>query len=484
MPSLSQVEVQSPPGLQGISGCRGGPFITGQSGDGHFRLGRQEHQSLEQAFRELPPVIESPRAPGASVGPIAPPQKPEGLKEELLREVTEAVREHIDWRTAAAVDTLWHKGQRAMQQLQEQQLAQTTQLQSQLAACAEAHQQLQRENAMLRTGLEALMKHLTSVFGPPPQGMPPPSMPPPGMPPPGVPPSAAPPAPPPGIAASAASLSASGAAQSPFFPASPPETPKMPQTVVHASSSASSQTVECPAPVTPSAAAAKPGRTLRSHTSDPEDFHTPAGSPQPHGETMVEELHDMPGNSTPSISLPPGLGAEASLCGGTGSDVSTTVAPVMPAPAAPPPPVSPIVLVPAFMLTLRRADNVPLGLEVRGDSGDKWLTVESVRPGGAVEAWNRQCVGDMREIRPGDRIININGAEDADGMREECLRKHLLRMTVQRGACSETPPDAPPVLASAANLRGGTGGALRADANEFVPQAVPWPTLSHSVTSC
>mmetsp|Transcript_107422 Transcript_107422/g.190239 ORF Transcript_107422/g.190239 Transcript_107422/m.190239 type:complete len:438 (+) Transcript_107422:39-1352(+) len=437
MPSSSQVEVQSPPGLQGIGGCRGGPLITGQSG-----------------------------APGASVGPIAPPQKPEGLKEELLREVTSAVKEHIEWKTAAAVDTLWQKGQRAMQHLQQQQLAQTSQLQSQLAACAEAHQQLQRENAMLRTGLEALMKHLTSVFGPPPQGMSPPSMPPPGMPPPGVPPSAAPPAPPPGIATS----TASGSAPSPFFPASPPETPKMPQNVAHATSSASSQAVECPAPVTPSAATA-------GARSDPEDFHTPAGSPQPHADHAVEEL------PAPTLSLPPGLGAEASLCGGTGSDMSAALAHAMPAPGALSPPVSP--LVPAFMLTLRRADNVPLGLDVRGDSGEKWLTVESVRPAGAVDAWNRQCAGDMREIRRGDRIININGSEDADSMREECLQKHLLRMTVQRGAGSEAPPDAPPLVATAASLRGGAGGGLRADANEFVPQAVPWPTYSaSSVTSC
>ena len=35
--------------------------------------------------------------------------------------------------------------------------------------------------------------------------------------------------------------------------------------------------------------------------------------------------------------------------------------------------------------------------------GEDGLLVERVLPGGAVEAWNRQCPGDFREIRPGDR---------------------------------------------------------------------------------
>merc|ERR1740121_3385323 len=86
-----------------------------------------------------------------------------------------------------------------------------------------------------------------------------------------------------------------------------------------------------------------------------------------------------------------------------------------------------------FTLTLRRADNVPLGLDVRGDVGAPFLIVEAVRAGGAIEAWNRQCAGDTREIRAGDRIVGINGAEDADSMREQCLSRHLLKMTVIRG---------------------------------------------------
>ena len=36
-------------------------------------------------------------------------------------------------------------------------------------------------------------------------------------------------------------------------------------------------------------------------------------------------------------------------------------------------------------------------------SGDDGLLVEKILPGGAIEAWNKQCPGELREIRPGDR---------------------------------------------------------------------------------
>jgi hypothetical protein len=135
---------------------------------------------------------------------------------------------------------------------------------------------------------------------------------------------------------------------------------------------------------------------------------------------------------------------------------------------------------PAFSLTLRRADNVPLGLDIVGESDDEWLTVEGIRLGGAVEAWNRQCHGDAREIRRGDRIVMINGAKDAEAMKEECLTKHLLRMSVMRGQAVDSAAAHPPTSAavSAAAASGNDGG-LRADAAEFVPQAQPWlPTTS------
>jgi len=386
MPSPSNaagsVEVQAPPGLEAVNGFRGpAPLITPAAG---------------------------------SIGPIAPP-KPEGLKEELVREVTAAVREHIEWKTAAAVDTLWQKGQRAMQHLQQQQLNQTSQLQSQLVACADAHQQLQRENAMLRSGLEALMKHLTLVLGAPPHaaGMPP------GMPP-GIPPPC--------------TAGATGVAQSGPAPSQ-----------ANAESNAVSST-----------------RTLKraeSNTSDGGVFLTPFGTPVPGAPSAAEEFAAE--LAAPGLSALAGFPVGPSSFGGTGSETPSPNPMAVAAASA----AAASSQAPCFSLTLRRADNVPLGLDVVGDPNSDALLVEGIRLGGAVEAWNRQCHGDSREIRRGDRIIMINGVKDADSMKEECLNKHLLRMSVVRGEAASHTPTSAAVAAAAAS---GSGG-LRAEAHEFVP---------------
>jgi hypothetical protein len=345
-----------------------------------------------------------------------------GIKEELVREVTSAIQEHIERKTAESVDNLWQKGQRAMKNLQQQQVNQTQHLQSQLLQCAEAHQELQRENAMLRSGLEALMKHLTLVFGAPahmhgaPPGMP-------GCMPPGVP--TAPPPCTPTAAGSAAS-------PSPFFPQTP--------------AAAAAKTPQCPPEAATSKSAGEPSL---------EDFHTPAGSPLRGEKSAAEELGVGP-SPTPALNAIPGFPIGSSSSGGTGSDTASSVG------------ASPLAgtgKAPTFSLTLRRADNVPLGLDVIGEKDQDFLLVEGIRLGGAVEAWNRQCHPDSREIRRGDRIVMINESKDAESMREECLKKHLLRMTVSRalaepGVASSTP-------AAATGLAG-----LRADANEFVPQAL------------
>jgi len=126
-------------------------------------------------------------------------------------------------------------------------------------------------------------------------------------------------------------------------------------------------------------------------------------------------------------------------------------------------------LAPSFTMALRRADNVPLGLDVaRGEPGTDYLVVEAVRPGGAVEAWNRQCAGDTREIRRGDRITMINGKQDADAMREQCLQKHLLRMTVARHVVEHGATGAAPESASFPVSPSNVS--LRAEAHEFVPR--------------
>lgn len=279
------------------------------------------------------------------------------------------------------------------------------------------------------------MKHLTLVFGPPPNM---PCAPPPCATPPIVPPVSTP---------TAATSAVPPTSPSPFF--SPVDLP-VPETLVQAVApeERASQTV---APVT---------RILTPQVSN-EDFHTPAGSPLPGG-TPVAEVNADDTTSSPLAGIP-GFPLGTSGCGGTGSQFQS---PVAPSTAHPPASVENTPEVATFSLTLRRADNVPLGLEVAGDSGSDHLSVEAIRLGGAVEAWNRQCHGDSREIRRGDRIIQINEAKDADSMREQCKQKHLLKMTVERA----TDGTATSVVATAASSLGG----LRAEADEFVPQARPW----------
>lgn len=107
-----------------------------------------------------------------------------------------------------------------------------------------------------------------------------------------------------------------------------------------------------------------------------------------------------------------------------------------------------------FSFTLRKADGTGLGLNVSHQADDTELRVEGIRPEGAVEAWNRQCVGSTaseKAVLAGDRIISVNGVvNDPVKMLEECRDKQLLKLTVVRG---EAAPKT----------------ALRAEASEFVP---------------
>lgn len=108
-----------------------------------------------------------------------------------------------------------------------------------------------------------------------------------------------------------------------------------------------------------------------------------------------------------------------------------------------------------FTFTLRKADGADLGLNVSHHEDGTALRVESVRPDGAVEAWNRQCAGTAAQEKVvviGDNIIAVNGiGGDPKKMLDECRDKQLLRITVARGPLKST--------------------ALRADASVFVPMS-------------
>eukprot|EP00969_Alexandrium_andersonii_P223291 9862289-Alexandrium_andersonii.AAC.1 len=78
---------------------------------------------------------------------------------------------------------------------------------------------------------------------------------------------------------------------------------------------------------------------------------------------------------------------------------------------------------------LVRGPCVPLGLDVRGEHTGACLVVGAVREGVAFEAWNRQLAGDVRGVRAGDLIVEINGAVDPHAMREQFLAQPLLHVT-------------------------------------------------------
>jgi len=90
-----------------------------------------------------------------------------------------------------------------------------------------------------------------------------------------------------------------------------------------------------------------------------------------------------------------------------------------------------------FSVTLRKADDVSLGLSVNADDKEgNTLVVENVLAGGAVESWNRQCFGDGSEERivvAGDRIICVNNVEkDVQKMLEECSKQRLVKLFIAR----------------------------------------------------
>jgi len=367
---------------------------------------------------DAPPGLQHMGWNWSSTGSISPPKSPGDMKEELIREVTDAVREHIELKTSSAVDVLWQRGQKALHQMQQNQLNQTATLRAQLEAHADMQKKLERDNAMLRQALEALVTRLSGVLSQPQTAQGPHF--------------SSPPQPQhPSMTASAFAAAAAAAVSKASNPVAVPTS----ETAQTATSTPSEKVASGPSRTSPKATEAKRvSFDCKPDNIEPEaeSFHTPAGSPQ----RTVPQVSEAVSSSTtvtaqlPSVPSMPGFPTPASA---TPAPEQTSA--------------------PTFQVILRRADNVPLGLDVRGDASETCLIVESVRAGGAVEAWNKQCPDNARVIKAGDHIVKINDAEDADSMREQCVNKFLLRITVARGQSSGQP-----------------AGNLRADADEFVPR--------------
>jgi len=359
----------------------------------------------------------------------SPPSSPGDMKDELIREVTDAVREHIELKTSSAVEVLWGRGQKALQQMQQNQLNQTAAMRAQLEAHAETQKKLEHDNAMLRQALEALVIRLSGVLSQPHAARAPPQVPSPQQP-------QNPTITPPHLESADQSQASAFAAAAALAVNKASNQVAGSEGATLASTSSGSNRVA----LTKTTEVKRVSFDCKPDNIEPEtdSFHTPAGSPQ--RTTPPPEGVSISATSTtsqlPSVPSMPGFPSPVSSLSAAQNQGQTSV--------------------PTFSLILRRADNVPLGLDVRGEDNETCLLVESVRAGGAVEAWNKQCPDNARTIKAGDRIIKINDAEDSDSMRDQCINKYLLRLTVVRGQTASQHI-----------------GSLRAEADEFVPRVDP-----------
>ena len=114
-----------------------------------------------------------------------------------------------------------------------------------------------------------------------------------------------------------------------------------------------------------------------------------------------------------------------------------------------------------YSFTLRKADEVDLGLQVCETHAGAFLCIRHVWAHGVVNAYNKLCVGTRPEVRPGDLIIKVNKVGgNAAHMLEEC-GKQLVSLTLMRGD-----PSSLSLLASTSSFN--------AEATEFVPGAPAW----------
>ena len=95
-----------------------------------------------------------------------------------------------------------------------------------------------------------------------------------------------------------------------------------------------------------------------------------------------------------------------------------------------------------FEMTLRIAREGSLGLMLSWDPDreEEGFRVESITPGEAVEAWNKQCVdihssrGAGWAVYPGDTMMSINGMSSIEGMLSQISNCFLLKLVFYRRA--------------------------------------------------
>jgi hypothetical protein len=101
-------------------------------------------------------------------------------------------------------------------------------------------------------------------------------------------------------------------------------------------------------------------------------------------------------------------------------------------------------------ITLRRADGVPLGLDLAQDGG-QGLKVSAVHPHSTADAWNRRMRenGDVnRQIIPGDRLMRVNTKEEPKDMQDAGANDVLVRLKLVRDPQTSCPSFAFPATRS------------------------------------
>lgn len=120
-----------------------------------------------------------------------------------------------------------------------------------------------------------------------------------------------------------------------------------------------------------------------------------------------------------------------------------------------------------FNITLRKAVGSEFGLATSSMGQAGALLIEGILPGGAAEAWNRQCSSSgaaEKVLLPGDSIVSVNSITGSpEEMKAECETSQVIRLMVVR---SDGPRSAPPQHVATVSDRPST---LRAEASSFVP---------------
>eukprot|EP00401_Gymnodinium_catenatum_P028085 CAMPEP_0117505622 /NCGR_PEP_ID=MMETSP0784-20121206/25478_1 /TAXON_ID=39447 /ORGANISM="" /LENGTH=447 /DNA_ID=CAMNT_0005301051 /DNA_START=78 /DNA_END=1421 /DNA_ORIENTATION=- len=370
-------------------------------------------------------------------------------RQEMVREVVDAVCQRSDQETAFLAEELWARGKSVLKTWHQEQVERVAAMQGQLNYFTESYEQLQRENAALRRSLEAIVRHVQMLqwSAPPPMAS-------------WVPPTTS-------VVGCGGNVGGNGGPLGMVMPPQvgvppscrqgAPGLPPMPEEVA-ADLEESFSSEESPSSPAASGTTLSPTSCCPSRDGDEEDEETVVSEVDDdvfceaidEPEELLED--ELPPSTPPrvqrgcprspatqpnvspievdsvaardSASPKAGLAEGATACGsGTKNKTPSTATPSSPG--------SP------FGLTLRRVDGMPLGLEVRPDDANSCLHVERVQPGTVADAWNKQCAGEQRVIMSGDRVISVNGARAPAAMRNECCQKLLLRLEVVRDVAGD-----------------------------------------------